>query len=211
MYTVHINPYQTSLITSIRQKKWEGDRMHCILADTLCYDYHGCGIPVERVRLQGKPLERTYFAGDDLVHVIKGNIEQNEITLELDYKSREYSLRELTLRQLIRHSLSRYFNRIPYHFKSGKTQSQVFLSGLYSSAEKEEILNYLEISCRKFVQTGLTFQIQEQNGVQSTLFGIGKFPWAGPHFLHTSEIRNFEFLRIEDFEERSTLYYRLLD
>lgn len=214
MNTIVRNPYAIQLDTTIRQRKYEGQTTHLQLEDTICLDYGAHGLPIEACRISGLPLIRTYRAGSELIHVVKGKPQSGTVSIELDGPGRHRIQREITLRLIFSYTLSRHFNRSGYNFKSvsenGCWQTDFTLSGSYTSPEGDRLIEKLEAHADRIIRSGLDIRSQLRDEAPETgIFGLYTQNWIGPHLFNTAETFTFRFMSYTILPQGMRIRYTL--
>lgn len=214
MLTIYKNPYQCRLETEIIRRRFDGSHSHLQLADSICFDYSGLNLPREDLEINEEKVSRIYFHDGRLIYVIPGKPDRSLVRLSLPFESRFLYQREISVRLLIRYILDLYFAIDKPGFRTEKTEdglrSLLFIPGRFRPEDGPAILDRLKESLDRIIRAGLSIKTLEgDSGPETTVFGLTKLAWMGPHLFNSAEIYRLDFSDGRQEDEGLLIPYRL--
>lgn len=219
MLTIYKNPYQTRLITTIRDHKVEGKTTKLILADTIAYP-NTRGVD-EEIMINGNLPVTISLENNKLVHTIASPLEEERIELSSSFEKRFLNQRLFSLQYIFTYYAQVFLgdNKLDYKpawvqkTSSGSEQVnfQMLVQGAFSEKLGRSFVDYLCTNTRHLIQRGIDMRSRRRrNGqVDTILYGLHTDPWPGPHLFSSSEIQSFKMTDFHLSDQVLTLTFTL--
>lgn len=137
------NPYLREIEANIIDRKKKDDTYHIKLDKTIFYPHLSGGQPGDKGTINGIEVLESYEENDDIIHIIKENINENKVQISIDFDTRLDMMQQHTGQHLLSSCFYRLFNAetIGFHVGHDYVSIDVTVSDLSEEdAEKLEIM-----------------------------------------------------------------------
>jgi len=197
------NPYLREISARIVDKKYMDNKFYIKLNRTIFYPNMAGGQPMDKGTINGVEVLNTYEEGEDIIHVVKDNIQSNNVQLNIDWDTRFDHMQQHTGQHLLSSVFYNLYNAETVGFHLG--QEYVYIDITLPELTDEDI-NRVEKFSNKIVFSNFnikTYYIDKNNVSKIPLRkqpsatsniriveidGMDYSPCCGTHHRSTGEI-----------------------
>lgn len=114
------NPYLREISARIVDKKYIDNKFYIKLNRTIFYPNMSGGQPMDKGTINGIEVLDTYEEGEDIIHVVKDNIQNNNVQLSIDWDTRFDHMQQHTGQHLLSSVFYNLYNAETVGFHLGR-------------------------------------------------------------------------------------------
>ena len=209
------NPYLREISARIVDKKYIDNKFYIKLNRTIFYPNMAGGQPMDKGTINGVEVLNTYEEGEDIIHVVKDNIQSNNVQLNIDWDTRFDHMQQHTGQHLLSSVFYNLYNAETVGFHLG--QEYVYIDITLPELTDEDI-NRVEKFSNKIVFSNFnikTYYIDKNNVSKIPLRkqpsatsniriveidGMDYSPCCGTHHRSTGEIGLIKIRKWEKYK-----------
>ena len=209
------NPYLREISARIVDKKYIDNKFYIKLNRTIFYPNMSGGQPMDKGTINGIEVLDTYEDGEDIIHVVKDNIQNNNVQLSIDWDTRFDHMQQHTGQHLLSSVFYNLYNAETVGFHLGR--EYVYIDITLPELTDEDI-NRVEKFSNKIIFSNFNIKtyyidknniskipLRKQPSVTSNIRiveidGMDYSPCCGTHHRSTGEIGLIKIRKWEKYK-----------
>ena len=209
------NPYLREISARIVDKKYMDNKFYIKLNRTIFYPNMSGGQPMDKGTINGIEVLDTYEDGEDIIHVVKDNIQNNNVQLSIDWDTRFDHMQQHTGQHLLSSVFYNLYNAETVGFHLGR--EYVYIDITLPELTDEDI-NRVEKFSNKIIFSNFNIKtyyidknniskipLRKQPSVTSNIRiveidGMDYSPCCGTHHRSTGEIGLIKIRKWEKYK-----------
>lgn len=210
------NPYLREMDSKITKKEFKDKKSYLQLDKTIFYPHLAGGQPMDFGRINGLEVLDVYEEGDEIIHVVKGEIKSNRVHMEIDWDRRFDLMQQHSGEHLLASSFYRLFNATNVGIHIGSQINTIDIVKPYLTEDEARQVEYL---ANKVIQSNFKVKsytvshdqlskiplrkdssIEDENIRIIEIDNIDYVACCGTHVSHTGEIGLIKILKWEKYK-----------
>lgn len=209
------NPYLREIDSRIVDKTYKDGKYYIKLSRTIFYPHLSGGQPGDKGSINGVEVLEVYEEDQDIIHVIKENIQSDKVTLSIDWENRLDNMQQHTGQHLLSAAFYKLYNGETIGFHLG--HDYVYIDVTLPDITEDE-MEKVEIYANRIISSNFDIKsyfvekneidnipVRKQPSVNSNIRiveidNIDFSPCAGTHLRNTGEIGLIKIRKWEKYK-----------
>ena len=183
------NPYVREMDGKITKKEFKDGKTYLQLDKTIFYPNLAGGQPMDYGMINGLEIMKVYEEGDEIIHIVKGELKTNRVHMEIDWDRRFDLMQQHSGEHLLASSFYRLFNATNTGIHIGNEINTINIAKAYLT---EDEVKQVEFLANKVIQSNFRIKSYTLNRDQ-----LSRIPLRKETSIEDEEIRIIEIENID--------------
>ena len=183
------NPYVREMDGKITKKEFKDGKTYLQLDKTIFYPNLAGGQPMDYGMINGLEIMKVYEEGDEIIHIVKGELKTNRVHMEIDWDRRFDLMQQHSGEHLLASSFYRLFNATNTGIHIGNEINTINIAKAYLTEDEAKQVEFL---ANKVIQSNFRIKSYTLNRDQ-----LSRIPLRKETSIEDEEIRIIEIENID--------------
>lgn len=183
------NPYVREMDGKITKKEFKDGKTYLQLDKTIFYPNLAGGQPMDYGMINGLEIMKVYEEGDEIIHIVKGELKTNRVYMEIDWDRRFDLMQQHSGEHLLASSFYRLFNATNTGIHIGNEINTINIAKAYLTEDEAKQVEFL---ANKVIQSNFRIKSYTLNRDQ-----LSRIPLRKETSIEDEEIRIIEIENID--------------